>query len=323
MLSDDDWVVITQYLELLKPFKIATKRLEGRIREGKGGSLWEVLPTFEVLLKHLETAKVQYANYPESHFKNNINLAWTKLLEYYQLTDRTPAYITALVLVPWHKWKWAELHWTPEWIVPAQAAVKNLWETRYKHLEINQQHGGQQHGGQPQVARQPEVSAHGNDDFYSNSFRSSLTPGTPAPGDEYTRWLARDAHDDDMEATDPIEYWKLKLTGSQFPRLARMALDHMSAPAMSTSNERDFNKTKSMWEGRSALFADVVSGCIALASWDKEGLIDMLDEGLVRGNHKRRRADTVELEPVNVLDTVESGANEEAGDTEEDGSLYG
>jgi len=261
MLSDDDWVVITQYLELLKPFKIATKRLEGRIRNGKGGSLWEVLPTFEVLLKHLESAKVQYANYPdESHFKNNINLAWTKLSEYYQITDRTPAYITALILVPWHKWKWAELHWAPNWIEPAQAAVKNIWETKYKHMEINHQ--------RQDIVRQPEVSVHGNDDFYSNSFRSSSTPGTgtAAASDEYTRWLARGAHDDDMEATDPIEYWKPKLTGTQFPRLARMALDHMSAPAMSTSNERDFNQTKAMWEGRSALFADVVSGCIAMAS---------------------------------------------------------
>jgi hypothetical protein len=74
-----------------------------------------------------------------------------------------------------------------------------------------------------------------------------------------------------------------------------------------------------MWEGRSTLFADVVSGCIAMASWDKEGLIDMLDEGLVRENQlKRRRADTVDID---VADIIESGA--EGGDTEEEDGLYG
>jgi hypothetical protein len=49
-----------------------------------------------------------------------------------------------------------------------------------------------------------------------------------------------------------------------------------------------------------------------MASWDKEGRIDMLDEGLVRENQlKRRRADTVDID---VADTIESGA--EGGDTD-------
>jgi len=46
----------------------------------------------------------------------------------------------------------------------------------------------------------------------------------------------------------------------------------------------------------------------------------MLDEGLVHGNHKRRRADTVEDD--NVLDSVEPDAERQARDTEED-DLYG
>jgi hypothetical protein len=113
MLSDDDWVVISQYTELLKPFKIATKRLEGRMSNGGHGSIWEVLPTFELLLAHLEAAKVQYAHHPEQHFKENINLAWVKLNEYYALTDHSPAYIAATVLHPSYKWRFVEKYWAP------------------------------------------------------------------------------------------------------------------------------------------------------------------------------------------------------------------
>jgi hypothetical protein len=34
-LTDDDWSVLTEYLAILKPFKMATKRLEGRAVDGE------------------------------------------------------------------------------------------------------------------------------------------------------------------------------------------------------------------------------------------------------------------------------------------------
>lgn len=34
-MSAEDWSVIAEYLAILKPLKIATKRLEGRPEEGK------------------------------------------------------------------------------------------------------------------------------------------------------------------------------------------------------------------------------------------------------------------------------------------------
>lgn len=36
----------------------------------------------------------------EHHFKNNINLAWAKLNEYYTHTDDSPVYLAATVLHP-------------------------------------------------------------------------------------------------------------------------------------------------------------------------------------------------------------------------------
>jgi hypothetical protein len=38
-MAAKDWSVIAEYLAILKPLKIATKRLEGRPREGKFGAI--------------------------------------------------------------------------------------------------------------------------------------------------------------------------------------------------------------------------------------------------------------------------------------------
>ena len=34
-LNTDNWITITEYMEILKPFKYATKKLEGRTKEGR------------------------------------------------------------------------------------------------------------------------------------------------------------------------------------------------------------------------------------------------------------------------------------------------
>ncbi|KJZ68601.1 hypothetical protein HIM_12010 [Hirsutella minnesotensis 3608] len=39
-MATEDWSVIAEYLAILKPLKIATKRLEGQPRQGKFGAIW-------------------------------------------------------------------------------------------------------------------------------------------------------------------------------------------------------------------------------------------------------------------------------------------
>ena len=57
-LSSDEWAVIERYHEILKPLKDATKLLQGSAG-GKFGAIWQVLPTFEKLLSHFESLRVQ------------------------------------------------------------------------------------------------------------------------------------------------------------------------------------------------------------------------------------------------------------------------
>jgi hypothetical protein len=92
-MSAEDWSVISEYLAILKPLKIATKRLEGRPKEGelglascrrslnlylhvlgKFGAIWEVLLTMEWLLKHLEESKVQHERDEEPYLRIGCNL---------------------------------------------------------------------------------------------------------------------------------------------------------------------------------------------------------------------------------------------------------
>jgi hypothetical protein len=58
-LLDDDWIVITRYVQILKPLKDATMALEGHIG-GRFGAIWRVLPLYEKILHHLEDLVNQY-----------------------------------------------------------------------------------------------------------------------------------------------------------------------------------------------------------------------------------------------------------------------
>jgi hypothetical protein len=67
-LSAADWAVVTEYIEVLRPLKLATKRLEGRGKGVKGahndvdsspkcgryGAIAEIIPVFEYILTYYE-----------------------------------------------------------------------------------------------------------------------------------------------------------------------------------------------------------------------------------------------------------------------------
>ncbi|KAK4967048.1 hypothetical protein LTR66_011970 [Elasticomyces elasticus] len=58
-LNDDDWHAIAMYHEILAPVKKATALLHGHAG-GIFGAIWQVLPTFEKLLKKFEELKASY-----------------------------------------------------------------------------------------------------------------------------------------------------------------------------------------------------------------------------------------------------------------------
>ena len=87
-LTAADWAVITEYIDVLKPLKMATTRLEGRGRSGRFGAIYEVIPVFEYLLEQFEERvkgleRVNYAlgDALEDYILINSRAAWLKLKE--------------------------------------------------------------------------------------------------------------------------------------------------------------------------------------------------------------------------------------------------
>ncbi|KAL6402752.1 hypothetical protein AUP68_14088 [Ilyonectria robusta] len=262
-MATEDWSVIAEYLAILKPLKIATKRLEGRPQEGKFGAIWEVLLTMEWLLKHLEEAKVQHERDEEPYLRIGCNLGWMKLDQYYTLTEDSPAYLAALVLHPAFRWSTVESQWAdhPDWLVGGKAAVQELWE-EYRNLSVEQD----------TIPEQPTVARKTTDlDDFMASIRKLSTQPAPSPSamrDEYAEWVAT-TDPGDCLVDDPIQYWLLRRR--QYPRLSRMAIDLFSVQAMSSEPERIFSLAGQMVTAqRGRLKADLIGAAQCISSWEKK-----------------------------------------------------
>ena len=267
-LDDDDWHTLTIYLEVLKPFEEATTRMQGNPGTASGSRVWDILPTYEFLLQHLEEFKTRYKDHKEQHFRYNINQAWMKLDKYYGLTDDSPIYVAAVVLHPRMKWSFINKFWNdrPDWRDKARRDVRQLWEAEYKHRVIL-----------IQPERPPErrriVVASGLNDFLDNlTCPAAQLEEDP---DEYDHYLARTDDPEDLACTDPITYWISKR--SVWPHLSQMALDILSIPCMSDEPERIFSLTGLLTPAhRARLGGNIIGASLCLADWDRRGVIDLL-----------------------------------------------
>jgi hypothetical protein len=89
--------------------------------------------------------------------------------------------------------------------------------------------------------------------------------------DEYERWQQR-TDTTDAEVENPLEYWYTKKY--EYPRLAQMAVEILSIPAMSAECERLFSSGGLMVTPlRSQLEASTIGLAQTLRSWLKAGII--------------------------------------------------
>lgn len=63
---------------------------------------------------------------------------WKKLDHYYELTDQSTVYVTALILHPAFTWEYLESIWRskPNWIVHHKRKIKQLWQQGYAAAPI-------------------------------------------------------------------------------------------------------------------------------------------------------------------------------------------
>ena len=108
-LTPRDWSNLTNIHSFLLAFYKVTKAIEGRSK-----TLKTVLSSIDYLLKKLEARKEEFAD--DLFMQAHINSSWSKLNKYYDLTDRMPVYIAAIVLVPSFKWSYFEGSWDSSWV---------------------------------------------------------------------------------------------------------------------------------------------------------------------------------------------------------------
>ncbi|KAF7445730.1 Dimer-Tnp-hAT domain containing protein [Pyrenophora tritici-repentis] len=209
-INAHDWQVIAEYIDVLRPLKQATKRLEGRGKSGAFGAIAEVILVFEYLLGVYEDRLQSYEDViydehtesPEDHLAINRDVnkqitdniearaQWhvpenVKAREYYNKLDLSPAYYAAIILHPRYK-SYLDAAWAdkPDWLESSNRKFQHLW------------------------ADEPIAS----------------------------------------EGVDPIKYW-VGLR-DRYPSLSKFAIDMLSIPGSSCECERLFSELGDLLEPR-------------------------------------------------------------------------
>ncbi|KAI1569536.1 Dimer-Tnp-hAT domain containing protein [Pyrenophora tritici-repentis] len=243
-LTAADWAVVTEYLDVLKPLKSATKRLEGRGKSGRFGAIAEIIPVFEYILSYYEQRVKAYeaVDYnahdeaPEDHLAINLCAVWAKISEYYAKLDDSPAYYAATILHPYYK-TYCDTVWSdkPEWLVANNRNFRALWQL---------------YSASPRKVRRPKVLTSDMDDAIDGLINPSASINNNTDHDEFERWKRSEprAEKGSNYANNPIKYW-VELR-ERYPNLSKLALDVLSIPASSCECERLFSELGDLLEPR-------------------------------------------------------------------------
>lgn len=268
-------------------------RLQSRAKDASHGSAWEVLPAMELLLDHLEDAKLTYQDVsveinptilpppahltrrqrqprqpPPSpvnddlndasrrHLRTAINNAWEKLDRYYASTEESPVYVASLVLHPGQKWRYFEAKWGVshnDWLVDARTKVSAFYEEHWQNCR-NTDTGTVEATIEAPRCEPDELEAWITPHDYYTTESTTV--------DDYDAYLASPA----IPVDNPIIWWRDHQTN--YPRLSQMAFDLLSVPAMSAECERVFSQAKLTISSQRHSLTDITINAIqCLKNW--------------------------------------------------------
>ena len=251
-LSLEEWDELEQICLILRPFEQLTKRLEGNAPHGHHGSVWEIIPTIEILLGHIEKMKAQYKDH--AFLSTCLNLSWCKLDEYYSKLDDSPVYAAALFCNPRFRFDYFRKRWTTdtlrEWQQPTLERIRALYEDKYKARLTDKA---------PQYHHLSEM------EIEEDIFESFLSTGS-AVQDEFETYCQ--GNPTQLSDEQNLFVW---WANSEFPRLAQMAFDLLTIPAMSAETERVFSGTKlTISPSRNRLTDDIIEATECLNKWFRD-----------------------------------------------------
>jgi hypothetical protein len=217
-LSAADWSIIEETIHFLRPFKEATKACEG-----DQVSLDQVQLQMDGLRQHFIDQRAQQVNNPA--MLGSIITSWYAFDKYYSLIDDTGAYTLAALLNPNCRKSYLNASWQAKWVTAGLSRAREVWIHYKKEPE------------------EPEKDLSHLTQFerYMAGIQAKQRKGKGGQADEFERFVNAPSDNIDISA---LEWWLQPLQQRSYPQLSQLAIDVLSAPAMSAESERVFSAAR-------------------------------------------------------------------------------
>ena len=259
ILTAEEWKVLGYIRDFLRGFYFATKATEGY-----AATLERVLPTMDFLANKFEKAIEQFADH--NYMRESLHTGYTKLLKYWNKTERSPAYIAAIVLDPTKKWKYFK-RWNPDWQPDIEATFKRFWEASYRSST------GLANYASATTPSALDISP--NNEFLQWQKDQEEDEVT---GDEFEQYIHNHPFILPKEGRTALDWWLEPEQRKQFPLLSRMVIDIHSIPAMSSEPERVFSGARhTVSDQRASLKSKTIELLECLKSWFRLGIFTEQD----------------------------------------------
>ncbi|KAJ2972747.1 hypothetical protein NQ176_g6977 [Zarea fungicola] len=277
-LTPNEWGILGETRAFLQPFWKITQLTEGRY-----ATLDRTLFTMDVPHRHYTQAFQKH--HDNAPLRSCIAASWAVFDKYYQLTDESPAYGAAMLLHPSRRMAHVEKNWPKSWHKAVLAGVVKYWRENYQKLPI--------------TTTMPELRDKLQPPDEYDLLARELDVVSPALSqlDEYQSFVTQTPVAIDCS---PLEWWLREEQQQRYPRLSRMAVDVLSAPAMSAEPERVFSGARRTisWD-RCQLGSRTIERGECMKSWIKSGItkgvpVDLVEEDSeeVETNVSIRRRDS-------------------------------
>jgi hypothetical protein len=209
----------------------------------------------DYLRVHYDEATVEHAD--DTAFLTALQSSRYVYESWYAINDQTPAYQCAILLHPSYRAAYVDYHWPRDWVEDAKRAARSLYKTQY-------------YTPPPPPQAQPELHYQIKRGF--KDWKQSIALVKKVT-DEFDHFI----NGDPLPIDNPLQWWLEAQQQRQYPNLAPMAIDILSASPMSAESERVFSSCRRAipWD-RAQITFQHLEMVECLKSWKKHQKFDEL-----------------------------------------------
>ena len=249
-----DWRTLDNVRDFLRAFYYATKEIEDR-----HDNLSLVVRTMEILAQNFEKAVEEFTG--NDFMRESLHAGYTKLLRYWNKTERSPAYVAATVLDSTRESKYFK-RWYPDLQPDMEATTKEFWETTYRSpTDLS---------SSMSTPTPSAMIAHSNNGFLLWERQQQENDVT---GDEFDVDIHNYPHILPKGGRTILDWWLEPEQRAQLPLLSKTVIDIYSIPVMSSEPERASSGARdTLSDQRSSLECETIEMVECLKSWFRLGI---------------------------------------------------